>query len=44
MAAIQRVLADGSPLFGTILNDWIPTARRGVHHAYPGSYYGSKAS
>jgi capsular exopolysaccharide synthesis family protein len=34
--AVERLSADGSPLFGAILNDWSPTAGR---HWYKDKYY-----
>ena len=43
MAAAQRLLLDGIPVLGTILNDWDLANSRGYGYGY-GYGYGKRAS
>jgi Mrp family chromosome partitioning ATPase len=39
VAARQRFAQDGTPVLGTILNDWNPRSARHGHYGYGKGYY-----
>ena len=41
LAARQRFSEDGTPILGTILNDWNPKRSPNGYYGYSGGYYGS---